>query len=38
VEYFKKISDDVLMTEFDNAIKTVEAFSAFLREENNGTH
>jgi hypothetical protein len=37
MKYLEKISDDVLMTEFDSAIKTVEEFSASLREENNET-
>jgi CheY-like chemotaxis protein len=38
LKYLEKISDDVLMTEFDNAIKTVDVFSAELRGEGDGTH
>jgi CheY-like chemotaxis protein/HPt (histidine-containing phosphotransfer) domain-containing protein len=38
LKYLEKISDDVLMTEFDNAIKTVDEFSVELRGEGDGTH
>jgi HPt (histidine-containing phosphotransfer) domain-containing protein len=38
LKYLEKISDDVLMTEFDNAVKTVEEFSASLGGEGEGTH